>query len=482
MRQLVLFLLFAGMSCGGSEPKTTSASSTSAPRKVSFQHDEGAGGPKRLSKDELAALGIEHAPSKVHHRTEVGPRQAQARSVCDEPVRGVRLGRPVAVPLAHPLIGSSFSIDACVVGRRRVPLRYIVDSGADGSSIDQAVAARGGLEITQQRGHVVDANGVRERLRTVEPTVLQFTDLEIANAQLSLSRGHALLGQDVLNEFQSWMLDHDAGLVRLGMRPPSQGFLTRAPLKKVGSWPGNYIQVRIAGRTFVLKLDTGAFSTSISREVAESLRLPKRKGRPSAEVTGGVHSRTIVGASYEADIEIGGLVFEDVEIMPLPAPPRRLINRVTVAGLLGADVLLRHNIVVRPHKDISFYERSSTRESASARIARWSWVPMCEGKPGCVALTKNGRSVTLAIEQDYPQAAEFLFACVNRRGEVQEQQPYLLITDPQPRKGQSKLMLGQGGARAKACAQFALVDVQAPEPGRTRRAQRFVAGARHWLR
>ncbi len=494
------------LSCGGaSDTSHERGPSRQAPKKVTLSRGEHIGGPRKLSPAEQKAMGIEQAPRKMQSKQRRGTRLGRARGACAEPERPVRPGRAVAVPLVRPLTSSDFALDACIVGGQRVAARYIVDSGADLTTVPEGEARQAGLKTRATRGYMLDANGVRQPRIEVALKMFQLSDLQIENLELTTAPDSALFGQDILNQFQSWMLDHDGGVLRLGMRPPSTGYLTRAPLKQIGALPGNFIQVRIAGRSFLLKLDTGAFSTSISREVADSLRLPKRKGRPSVEVTRGVHSQTIVRTSYEADIEIGGLVFEGVEVMPLPSAPRIHYNQapgsklrgpaIPVVGLLGADVLLRHNIVVRPHKDISFYERKPTEASAAERITRWPWVPVCDESPGCARaklVGRGGRNVVLALEQSYPQAAEFLFACLTRDGAVNDAVPYVQLTHPRPQKGKTRFSITHASrpafrawstaVQAKRCRALRLIDVQAPAPGRARRIAQLAPSSRFWLR
>lgn len=385
------------------------------------------------------------------------------------------------VPLEHPLTRLNPWVTVELTGTPppggrapvlRVPM--IVDSGAFiGTVLSAANLKALGLEVyTNSSVLTVDAANRRHHWRGSTVPEMRLGPLVLHDVVVSQSPKMALLGQNLLG-VQPWEIDLDRGRLVFGAPPIEGPVLASLDLtRRDGMY---YTTAQLDGRDVLLYFDTGASTTSIDNETCRDLGL-KSVQLAEARVYTTASTRVTVSHNFRAALSFGGLPGKPIEVTPLLQYRGGALLNEKVVGLLGFDSMAHFRFRVDPGEQVTFAPRGDLVATLPGRLSRWSWVPACEGHPGCVdvqTVAVDGRvQARLDFTQAYPEAASFLFGCVgpdarvdhtlafielNRKitGPVQE-----TLTLPQPSAEHSALY----GYTPERCPTLTLLDVNPANP------------------
>ena len=240
-------------------------------------------------------------------------------------------------------------VDAVVNG---APVRALVDSGAQSSVIDAALAQRLGLKTGATVPVVaLGVSGEPQLGRTavfeVQLGALSFRGLRAAVLDLGgISSASGLpfsliLGQDVLRQV---VADFDFPRQRLSFHRPDAYVLPESAMASPARRKGRelVVPVMVEGAPLEVALDTGASgSLSLSSDVAEGLGL--LAGRPigwgRSISFGGVSRNRVVAART---LSFAGRDYRDVPVDIYPAQAGGLIPE----GLLGVEMLERYRVII----------------------------------------------------------------------------------------------------------------------------------------
>lgn len=233
---------------------------------------------------------------------------------------------------------------------RGIPIRVVVDSGAQFSAIDRGLAARLGLTPTplpllafgvSGKPSVTHTVALDLALPGVQLVGMRAATLELLALSGAISRPFAMLiGRDVLQAMTA-DIDWPAGRVRFlqpgAFQPPAGA---RAAPTRIRSG-ALMTAVSIEGAAPVdLMVDTGATSeVALSEPVAQKLGLldgrPMNLGRSVS--LGGLGQDRVVHAQ---EVDFAGRKLKDVEVQVFkPSAPAPL-----PAGLLGVGILRRYRV------------------------------------------------------------------------------------------------------------------------------------------
>jgi clan AA aspartic protease (TIGR02281 family) len=233
-----------------------------------------------------------------------------------------------------------------------IPIRVVVDSGAEFSAIDRRLAARLGLKDSAMPMLAFGVSGQPSLTHTVSLDLaigaMQLRGVRAATLELLTLSGvirrpfAMLVGRDVL---RALTVDIDWPNRRMRfVRPEAFTAGPGATVAKVRSQGGALMtQVRIEGGPPVeLMVDTGATSDiALSAKTAQTLGLltgrPVTTGRSMS--LGGMSEDSVVRVSR---VDFAGRALKDVEVQVFtPSSPAPL-----PAGLLGVGVLRRFRVAL----------------------------------------------------------------------------------------------------------------------------------------
>ncbi len=395
----------------------------------------------------------------------------------DFPTDAIRWDVPLERPLTrlNPWVTVELKGTAPPGGQAPVlRLPMIVDSGAFiGTVLSTANLKALGLEVyTNTSVQTVDAANRRRPWRGSTVPEMRLGPLVLRDVVVSQSPQLALLGQNLLG-VMPWEIDLDRGRLVFGAPPMEGGVLASLDLtRRDGMY---YTTAQLDGRDVLLYFDTGASTTSVDHDTCRDLGL-KSVHLAEAKVYTTVSTRVTVSHNFRAMLSMGGLPGEQIEITPLLQHRGGALLNEKVVGLLGFDAMAHFRFRVNPGEQVEFAPRGDLVATVPGRLSRWSWVPDCEGHPGCVDVQTqavDGRvQARLDFTQAYPEAASFLFGCVgpdarvdhtlgfievNRKiaGPVQE-----TLTLPPPTPDRSALY----GYTPERCPVVKLLDVNPVKP------------------
>jgi predicted aspartyl protease len=290
------------------------------------------------------------------------------------------------VPLYEPLSRPGPYVLANLSGRAppggappREEVVLYVDSGATHSVLPALTFARLGLETSTSRlATIEDVAGIaRAWSGGLIPGVELGAGLALENLVASVGERTPILGADVLAA-RGWQVDLDRGLLLLGAAPwsaapgvvvvPTRRFLNHA-----------LVDLRIAGQTVPVLIDTGAPFTVVDAAVLRRLGLREERLAHPWPLGVGEHAARI-DSVFTGPVALGELALGERRIMGHPG------GFSGGRGMLGTDVLFAHLFQVtsgalrlRPRAAVDLID------SAPARVARWPQLPACAGAPGCIA-------------------------------------------------------------------------------------------------
>lgn len=233
---------------------------------------------------------------------------------------------------------------------RGVPIRAVVDSGAQFSAIDRTLAARLGLEAAplpmlafgvSGEPAVTHTVGLEVSIGAMRVTNMRAATLELLALSGAMRRPFAMLvGRDLLGEVAAdidWPNGRAAFLRPEAFRPAPGAALARTRSR------GRALMTEVsieAGAPIELMVDTGATSEiAVSEDTARRLGLlqgrPMQTGRSVS--LGGFSRDRVVRVS---EVAFAGRRLQDVEVQIFtPAAPAPI-----PAGLLGVGILRRYRV------------------------------------------------------------------------------------------------------------------------------------------
>ncbi len=330
------------------------------------------------------------------------------------------------LPLYEPLTRLGPHIVATAVGRpspsgaaRSAEVLLHVDTGSSQTGLTAETFARLGVETSTSRFvSIEDAAGAKHGWSgAVVPELRLGSRLAIAGVVTSVTERVAVLGADVLAA-RGWRLDLDEGLLSLGAAPwPPAPDLVVLPTKR---WRDHAIvDLRIAGREVPLLVDTGAPFTVVEDGILRRLGL-REDPLASRWPLGGAGETVNVATSFEAEVALGGRALGVRRIFAHPSH-----NLSVGRGMLGNDILYTYAFELTPAGLTLKPRASDLVASAPRRIARWSDLPSCAGRPGClsaelVAATARTDAPHLRVRFRAlpPRPFRYLLGCLDAAGRL----------------------------------------------------------------
>jgi hypothetical protein len=301
----------------------------------------------------------------------------------------------VVLPLRDPLMNPDPSVLVTLPGRDGPVQRWIhPDSGAPHVTVPTPwLADIGGNFHGRRIGPRLQLlDGSSESTTAGVLSWLQLGGVLVSDVPV-LVAGRApahppLLGQTILTHSR-WEIDWDKGTLTLGAEPwPDAADVISIPLRRAW-WGGDLMTAQVEGHAIEMVLDTGADRSVIGLDVAERASLAVRGAEIAADATLG-------------PVRLGRWHFRS-------GPAVRADDAV-----VGLDVLGSYRLQVVPGRELRLRARGDAWESASARIARWTWARGC-APSGCVRGhfegPDQGARLLLSFELDHADPLGILLGC-----------------------------------------------------------------------
>jgi hypothetical protein len=344
---------------------------------------------------------------------------------------------PKSTPIAtlairEPLLRPDLTVMATLrdSGGKAAPVWMTVDSGATGVTLPGSVYSSLGLDaLNGVHIRTEDPYGrVLVRDAGLVPTVV-LDKLILSEVVTALGGNVTVLGQSVLTH-SPWEVDWDRGTLTLGASPwPADEATVVLPLRREGD--AEVVTIVVDGTPLDMVLDTGAFASTIPKDIGLAAKLALRSTPPI--VFRSAAGEVVVRTLFSGDVRLGPIEVGRVEFASLATGGRR-----AAFGLLGLDVLSRFKMQVVPGSHLALRPRGDLKQTAAERIARWSFVPRGCEHAGCVQadLAPDGYDATLRVsfEADLRRPIDLLLGCEDDHGAKEVRTETRLAFDRLPRE------------------------------------------------
>ena len=395
--------------------------------------------------------------------------------------------------MLDPLIVDTLAVETVVVAPASAPPEaqpvietFHLDSGATVSVLRERLGRELGARLKEApRVALVDPlGGTRDFRRVIVPEVRvgSFAWLQVHAVIAGIDN---LIGHDLLSQLP-WEVDLDRGLLILDAAPWAAGVAQmELPVQRIGAgadparpaWSRHdRVVVRLNGREVPMAIDTGATLSALPARLADSLEFAAHAGC----------EHTVWHGRRRARVRRDGHGRARVRRLCRGVRPLLLLPNDGPEGLLGLDVLRLFRFRVDSGRTLSLRRRGDRIETASQRIARWSWVPRCDGQdapPRASRARVPRQPLSCRSALPYPdRPTSFLWSCAAHASDPARLAVAVFVPRPTPAE---PIRLAPRGAdpdwaRAFApCGALALVDVGPAGPVLTAAAPSLTSSAWH---
>lgn len=377
------------------------------------------------------------------------------------------------LPLYEPLTRLGPHVVATAVGSAAVggqtPTQEVllyVDSGSSRAAFTPQTFARLGVRTQSARLVTIeDAAGVKRGwVGGVVPGLRLVDGPALANLPASVADHTQVLGADVLGA-GGWQIDLDAGILRLNPDPWTPGpDIVTAPARRFGNHA--IVDLRVAGTTVPLLVDTGAPMTVVDAAVLRRLGLPEHRLTSPWPLGGAGRTSARLETSFDAALGLGAAELGVRRVFAHPG------GNSVGQGMLGNDILDGYAFQVTPAGLALRRRTADLLASTPGRIARWHDLPVCAGAAGCLTVdlaAPRGPAEAPRVRVRFlavpPRPFRYLFGCLDGAGHLGPSPFWIDVAVRQPAPGaQVDIPLAPevpsafSRSWASACAGLALLD------------------------